>query len=217
MMPLYVFALTNKPGPALHYGRRRIQFVEIDGVHAAVERVARRPPVSEAALRSQHEIVTRLAESVDAILPARFGAFVEPAELEALVALRRERIVRTLALVSGRIQMTVRTFRPDSPGESRNAQPVSTKPMSGTEYLVQRRGAVPRLGGAAACISTALAPLVREERRYPGEGRVEWTLYHLVDRTTLPRYESEIAAFTSPAVAVTGPWPPFAFAPDLWE
>ena len=217
MMPLYVFALTNQPGPALHYGRRRIHFVEIDGVHVAIERVARRPSMSEAALRSQHEIVSRLAESVDAILPARFGAFVEPAELEALVALRRERIVRTLALVSGRTQMTVRTFRPGSPEQSRGAQRVSTKAVSGTEYLVQRRGAIPQLEGAAASISAALAPLVRAERRSPGEGRVEWPLYHLVDRTTLPRYQREIAAFTSPAVSVTGPWPPFAFAPDLWE
>jgi hypothetical protein len=216
-MPFYVFAITNEPGPPLRYGRRRIDFIDIDGFHAAVERVTRRPPVSEAALRSQHEIVSLLAESVDAILPARFGALVERAELEALVARRRDRIARTLALVSGRVQMTVRTFRSDSSGGSPGNRPVRPKPVSGTEYLAQRRGALRPFDGPAASISAALAPLVREERRYPGDGRVEWTLYHLVDRITLPEYERVMSAFTSEAVSVTGPWPPFAFAPDLWE
>jgi hypothetical protein len=223
MSALYVFALTNQPAPPLRHGNRRIEFIEVGGIHAAVERVASRPAVSEAALRTQHDIVMKIAARVDAILPARFGALLDKEELESLVTLRLAPIRETLELVSGRVQMTVRVFSSAEQSVSRQAahadqRSAASAAASGTRYLEQRRReASPALSGHAEAISAAVREIVRVERSHRGEGRVDWTLYHLVDRGALPQYERALEPFRSPAVAVTGPWPPFAFVPDLWS
>ena len=115
MSTLYVFALAaGKAGPFSAAGHR-IEFVKADAVYAAVERLDERPAVSEAALRTQHDIVARIAAKVDAILPARFGSLVDVEELERVVALRREAIRDALDLVRGRVQMTVRLFDAEAP------------------------------------------------------------------------------------------------------
>ena len=110
MSALYVFALTDRAARPIRHGTRRIDFIDVADIHAAVEHVSARPSVSEAALRAQHAIVMQIAASVEAILPARFGALLDREELEALVAMRREPIMQALQLVSGRTQMTVRVF-----------------------------------------------------------------------------------------------------------
>ncbi|MEP6592810.1 MAG: hypothetical protein ABJC51_03915, partial [Acidobacteriota bacterium] len=64
-----------------------------------------------------------------------------------------------------------------------------------------------------------LGPLVRAERTGSARGRASATLYHLIDRDAADRYAGGLAAFlsrTPAAIAVSGPWPSFAFAPDLW-
>ena len=223
MSLLYVFAFTGAPAPPLRHGKRRIEFIELSGIHAAVERVSERPGVSEAAIRAQHEIVTKIAAAVDAVLPARFGALLDSAELEGLVGMRLAPIRKALELVSGRVQMTVRVFTSATPAathESRGREPRRTRGKareSGTAYLEQRRRAASApLTGAAEAINRAVAGQVAAERHQRGEGRVECTLYHLVDRDALPRYKRAIEPFESPRVTVTGPWPPFAFVPDLW-
>jgi hypothetical protein len=222
MSPLYVFAFTSTAAPPLRHGSRRIEFIEVAGIHAAVERVTERPAVSEAALRVQHEIVMKIAEAVDAVLPARFGALLDREELEGLVLARLDPIKKALELVSGRVQMTVRVFtsgRPAGTYESPRARRTNgaDRPSSGTAYLEQRRReAAGPLTGAAEAISRAASGLIRAERSQRGEGRIEWTLYHLVDRQVVPQYERAMEPFKSEAVAATGPWPPFAFVPDLW-
>jgi hypothetical protein len=216
MSALYVFALTSGPAPALRHANRRIEFVEVAGVHAAIERVARRPEISEEALRSQHDIVMKIAGSVNAILPVRFGAFVDDRELDTIVSMRLGPIRETLEKVAGRVQMTVRVFASGGSPAPR-AEP-GREQGSGAAYLEKRRQdatGVPT--GEAAAISQAVRTLVADERTQRGQGRMRWTLYHLVDRSVLPQYERTIAPFVSPIVAVSGPWPPFAFVPDLWS
>ncbi len=230
MSALYVFALTNQAAPPLRHGHRLIEFIDVGGIHAAVERVASRPAVSEAELRVQHDIVMKIAASVDAILPARFGALLDREELESLVRMRLASIRETLELVSGRVQMTVRVFSsaerpvsglPPSPRLRRtavaSAEAGHGRP-TGAEYLEQRRRETsPALSGQAAAISGAVRDLVHGERSGRGHGHVECTLYHLVDAGVVPQYERAMEAFKSSAVTVTGPWPPFAFVPDLWS
>lgn len=210
MSALYVYALTNGSAAALHHGNHRIEFVAVSGIHAAVERVAGPPAISEQALREQHEIVLKIAQSVDAIVPARFGASLDRQELETLVAMRIDAIKATLALVAGRVQMTVRIFT----SEGRAAAGKRVVTGSGTTYLHQRRR--PRLTGPAATISRTVRGLVHEERTRHRQGHVDWTLYHLVDRDAVPQYTRALQPFESEAVVVSGPWPPFAFVPDLW-
>ena len=223
MSALYVFALTNAPAPTLRHGNRQIEFIEVAGIHAAVERVTASPSISEDALRAQHDIVMKIAAKVESILPARFGALVDRQELESLVTMRLASITEALECVSGRVQMTVRVCAPTGrtmPARATHLEQRSdgVAAASGTEYLEQRRReANPVLSGQAEAISTALHALVHGERSQHGQRGVDWTLYHLVDRDGLPRYERAMERFKSPAVIVTGPWPPFAFVPDLWS
>jgi hypothetical protein len=215
MSRLYVYAFTNGPAALLRLGKHRIQFIELHGIHAAVERVADRPAVSEEALRAQHAIVLEIAESVEAIVPARFGALMDRKELEAIVSMRIRPIREALDLVAGRVQMTVRVFQ-DGVDIAAGRGDTATC-VTGTEYLEQRRRrAVATPAGAAAAISGAVRQLVREERTRQNQGRARWTLYHLVDRTAVSQYEHAVKPFESAAVVVSGPWPPFAFVPDLW-
>ena len=84
----YVYALTGAAAPPFRAGHRQIEFVRIGQFHAAIARMAEAPALSEAALQDQHAIVSAIAGKVDALLPARFGAFVDEAELAAIVEWR---------------------------------------------------------------------------------------------------------------------------------
>ena len=198
----------------------RIEFVKADAVYAAVERLDERPAVSEAALRTQHDIVARIAAKVDAILPARFGSLVDVEELERVVALRREAIRDALDLVRGRAQMTVRLFdaearRSAGPrghgGEKRNRVPAGAAAggrraraaaAGGGDYR-GREGH--RRGGAFGSRSGARGGDDLSPRRSRGGGRSTGRGSPAIppgpDRQTM---------------SVSGPWPPFAFVPELW-
>jgi hypothetical protein len=215
MSALYVIAFTNEPAPPVYLADRRIEFIECSGIHVAVERLADPPSLSEAALRAQHDIVMKIAESVEAIVPARFGALLDRQELESLVSMRLDPIRKTLEHVRGRVQMTVRAF-----GTARSAAASRMKNQhkreTGTAYLQQRRASATPLPEEAAAVRRAVRGLLHDERTHPGSGRVGWTLYHLVDRTAVPDYIRAVEPFRSSAIVVSGPWPPFAFVPDLW-
>jgi hypothetical protein len=216
---LYVFGLAGQRAAPFVAAGHRIEFVKADDVYAAVERVSRPPAVSEETLRKQHEVVAHIAGRVEALLPARFGAFVDARELRALVAARREVILEALALVQGRAQMTARLLGPELPV----AVPAETRATTGTEYLANRRAIVasPPMPAALCAVSDAVRAIVVTERLEAGRGRVVATLFHLLDRDLVADYKAALAPIPpltgDLALSVTGPWPPFAFAPDLWE
>jgi hypothetical protein len=193
----------------------RLEMMNVAGVYAVVERLDEAPAVTEQTLREQHAIVVRLAKGAPAILPARFGSLVERDELSRIIARRRAVLRRAFAMVRGKQQMTVRVFGPaERPRASRQSS-------SGTEYLLGRAAARPRLPAIARTISAAVRPLVGGEHIDAGQGGIRVTLNHLVQRGRVPRYRSLVEAAiadTDPdaTVVTSGPWPPFAFAPDLW-
>jgi hypothetical protein len=220
-MAIYIFALAGGKAAAFNAAGHRIEFVKADTVYAAVERLEQRPAVSEAALRSQHEIVARIAAKVDAILPARFGSFVDLEELERIVALRREAIRGALDLVRGRTQMTVRVFDAEAHDAVTPLAHVATTATTGTAYLQARRQASARLlPPAVAAVAAAVKDIVAAERSEAGQGRVAATVYHLVEHASVDKYRKRIAGIPSgpdrQMLSVSGPWPPFAFVPDLW-
>src|SRR4051812_15102130 len=108
MNGLYVFAFASEACAPFELLGHAIESIETHGVHALVERSNRRPTVSEQALRDQHELIAQLHARVAALLPARFGAFLDASELDAIVEQRREAIDKALRLVRGRSQMTIR-------------------------------------------------------------------------------------------------------------
>jgi hypothetical protein len=216
MSRLYVYALVERSGRSTTIKGRRIEIVPIGGVFAAVETgiasAEQRSEISEASLREQHAIVQALARRFEAILPARFGAWVNEKTLEHTLNTNRSRIRRALARVKGREQVTVRIFaeRTDSPGAW----------SSGESYLRSRLHASrPQLSPAARALRRSVRPLVRAEILEPARGNISVTIHHLLDRGGARTYRAAVrgaaAAATDEHVVISGPWPPFAFAPDL--
>jgi len=134
-----------------------------------------------------------------------------------VVGRRRGTLSKALRHVRGKRQMTVRVFGEADPSRVRGT------PSTGTEYLLARAG--PRsedLPASAAAIRNALGSIVSDERIDGPHGSIQVTMNHLVRRDRLETYrsiiDSTIAGFEAPQhVTVSGPWPPFAFAPDLFE
>ena len=213
MTPVYVFGLTAHPQPPLIVNGHHIEFIGVGGVQAAIERCSERPSASEATLRSQHDIVMRIFEHADDLLPARFGSWVEERELNDLVTSRRAAIERALELVRGRVQMTVRFAEPAS--SAAVVYPSSDR-ASGTAYLQARRDAARAMPREAALVSAAVHELVVVELTSPGSAAASASLYHLIERESVDPYHATLARFESPAVIVSGPWPAFAFASDTW-
>lgn len=224
----YVYALVDPRGAGgqrrkngsrlIRVGGRRIEVISVGDVHAVVEQLDDPPVVSEQSLRSQHQLVVALGQRFDAILPVRFGAAIERAELERLLSVRQGTLRRALDTVRGCEQMTVRIFGAEA------FRPAATGPkVTGTAYLSSRRRAarvvVPPAG---ARIRRAVKPMIARERIDPGRGRVRATLHHLIRRGYATEYKAvvrrSLAEVTTPDdVVVSGPWPPFAFTPELWS
>ena len=216
MSALYVYALSGGSTTPFTAHGHRIDFVAFGNVYAAVERSAKRPAVSEAALRTQHEIVIRIFASVDDVLPVRFGAYVEEEELGQLVTMRRDVIQRALDLVRGRVQMTTR-IRGQEASKARPAVSPAIAAATGTAYLEARRSAGARpLTPMATSVAKAVRHLAVSERVDSETARTSIAIYHLIDKHRVKDYKEALSSLQSSALTVTGPWPPFAFAPDLW-
>jgi hypothetical protein len=217
MSALYVFAITGDRPAGFEFERHQVEFIPVSGVVAAVERSASRPTPSEAALRIQHEIVLQIAARVDGILPVRFGASVDERELAQLLAVRHAAIKDALDLVRGRVQMTIR-IRNQASVEPVAGARQSGAAATGTAYLEARRAAaVQSLPAEAAAATRAVRHLVAAER-HDGTRPPAWSVYHLIERGRVCDYRAALShAADTGSATVSGPWPPFAFSPDLWR
>ena len=212
----YVYALLEAALPDSDIGPR-MEIVPVDELFAAIQRRSAAPRVSEAALRQQHRIVMQLAKRAGAILPARFGTLVDRLELERVVRMRRVTLKDALRQVRGKQQMTIRVF-----GAAPAKRP-SRVPASGTEYLRDRAASRrPVLSDAATAIRRSVRSVVSAERVDPARPGLQATMHHLVRADAIPRYLALLDLAVErleppPRVSVSGPFPPFAFAPDLWS
>ena len=187
------------------------------------------PSVTPEALAAHDAVVRRLAESLPALLPARFGQTIpdEPA-LSAWLAARERDVLEALALVEGCVQMTLRVFAgPEAPeAPLPDPAPVPEGWGPGARFLHARKEAAAQARALPeiAPLREALRPLLRAERvertgSSDGVGRLRATAYDLVPRGDADAYARTVAE-TAPRLAgwkitATGPWPPYAFAPGL--
>jgi Gas vesicle synthesis protein GvpL/GvpF len=225
MSPVYLYAvLAEVPAGALPSGLagEPVRLVACDDLLAAVGDVACAPAVDETSLRAHDAAVRRLAAGASALLPARFGSVAgdERALCEALRP-RLDAFREGLRAVRGCEQMTLRFAQRDA--EVPAPVPASTSPASagpGTRYLDARRASAgdPRAIPEVARVLDALAPLVRGERRERHERPpLLASVYHLVARESADVYRAAVASAAEEAglrVTISGPWPPYAFAPD---
>lgn len=209
-MALYVLAFTDADLGTWKTSGHTLHCIDLGPVHAVYERRKTIPALTDDALREQHGLVVEIARRAPAILPARFGSLIERETLQDRVRSHESELRTAIDEVRNRVQMTVRIT-----GEP--ARAVAVPAASGRDYLeARRRLASPPLPESAAGLLAALRPLVAHERQEPGAGGLLVTIYHLVDRQQGPRYIRIATGAASPNIIVTGPWPPFAFTPQLW-
>lgn len=221
-MPWYVFALVDATpsGAKLKGLSGPLGLRKIPGGFAVVERRADVPPAEFGSLKRHHDVVAQLASRVDAILPVRFGTLLDGDAIEEVLDERDEEIAEAFDAVRGRVQFTWRKAGSGKPGAGSRKQGAGSGKLgpSGTEFLKQAaRAAKPVPPAAWRALRGKLAPLVASERYQPAGPALPETLYHLVARDKSIRYSTVGAALQhgNRALSMTGPWPPFAFVPDL--
>jgi hypothetical protein len=183
--------------------------------------LAERPLSDEAHWRVHDRVVRRLASAAEALLPFRFGSAVE--SLSALIA-RLEphelRVREALALVRCGEQMTLRVFGEAAVAAADPALERELVDRPGTRYLEARRRAQTVAG---------LEPLTRETSRFVRAERVERqgpaplvaSVYHLVRRADRESYlaaaRGAMVLMSPLRVSISGPWPPYAFVPEIFS
>ena len=221
MTPLYLYALLGTaPPPGRWRGLRGepLRFVRVAGLVLAAGPMSRAPGPSLSTLRRHDAVVRRLAGAVPAVLPARFGALVtDRAALAELIGPQAATLRRALAQVAGREQMTLRLYGSARRGEVEATVPLPAGP--GTRYLTSRSAATLRALPDLARLRRTLAGLVRAERIEPSQTPpLLGSVYHLVDRGQRRAYQRALRRVTCQLadlrVVPSGPWTPYAFAPE---
>ena len=223
-MPWYVFALVDA-APSGAKGRGLsgpLGLRPVPGGFAVVERRADVPPAEFGSLKRHHDVVARLASRVPAIIPVRFGTLLDDDAIDEVLAERGDDLAAAFVAVRDRVQLTWRRGRP-APGVPSPAsdilRPTAGVPAeSGREYLRRvAKAASPAPPAAWRAVRATLKPLIAAERYQAGSSSLPEALYHLVGRDTLARYSTVAAGLrhADAALTMTGPWPPFAFAPEM--
>jgi hypothetical protein len=195
------------------------------------------------ALRGHDAVVRRIARVAPAVLPVRFGALVDSdRSLVTLLDAWSEDLQKALTLVDGHCQMTLRLFAragaaaapalsgpvgeakagDEADGADQAHEAARTHP--GTKYLTRRAQAHAFAQSAPELepLRQALAPIVTAERiarhgRHD-QGSLVLTACHLIPRSAVTTYRRLLrrhAAALQYRAVVSGPWPPYAFVPEL--
>lgn len=222
-----LYAVCARRPPALT--RRRgtcgepLSAIACGDVVAVVGDVASAPALDAATLRTHDAVVRRLAGSVDALLPVRFGTlFANAPAAVAAVMERHDALAEALALVSGREQMTLRVFgaaaaaRDGAPARSTRAAPTTGAAYMRARQAAERRARrVPEI----AWLRPALERFVHAERverhRTPP---LLASVHHLIPRGRAAQYLAAVARASRGArrvrVVATGPSPAWAFGSE---
>jgi hypothetical protein len=192
--------------------------------------MASAPVVGSTALRGHDAVVRRLAQLADPLLPARFGTLVATdADLCERLTRPGDRLRDALARVTGREQMILRVYVSPERSAAPAAPEAAAEPADeasgdlgpGARYLAERARAQ-----RASCEVGELAPIRPVLDRFVSAERVERhhasplvaSVYHLLARGTAAAYTAAVeeAARAVPGIRVTvsGPWAPYAFAPE---
>lgn len=221
MSPLYLYATILVEGAAelaafeagiLGEPLRLVRCGELLIVTSEIETT---PTITPEALASQDAVVRRLADQFDALLPIRFGEKTrDEKELCKLLKSRSSDLIQALEKVRGCEQMTLRVFGEPAP----LPEPPEEDAGPGTRYLEARRREIERARSLPEIepLLDRLRPLVRAERiERKEQSTLLGTVYHLVRREDVPAYKEALQE--EGRVRVSGPWPPYAFAPGLGD
>jgi Gas vesicle synthesis protein GvpL/GvpF len=235
-MSLRVYAIVGRP-----LGRRlvmsglgvrgaKVRSVSAGATSAVVAECKGPLSPTARALRGHDTVVRRIARVAPAVLPVRFGTLVDSdRSLVALLEAWSEDLQKALALVDRHSQMTLRLFalagtpapsEQSGPGEEADeADEAAAHP--GTSYLTRRARAhaIAQSAPELEPLRDTFASIVAAERIVRHDhGPLVLTAYHLIPRSSVTTYrrllQRHAAALPYRAV-LSGPWPPYAFVPEL--
>lgn len=218
-MPWYVFALVDA-APSGAKGRGLsgpLALRRVPGGFAVVERRADVPPIELGSLKRHQAVLTRIAPRVPAMIPVRFGTLLDDDAMDDALGERGPEIAEAFDAVRGRVQFTWRRQAARA-RRALTARSAAGSALSGREYLRRAaQAANPKPPAAWRAVRVQVGASIVAERYQPASERGPESLYHLVARSAARRYRSLAAALSEadPRLRVTGPWPPFAFVPDM--
>jgi len=237
-MPLCVYAIVARPfrrGTSIRANGARVRPVNARATTAVVSECKGPPSPTVRALRGHDLVVRRIAKVAPAILPVRFGTLVDSEQsLITLLDGRSEDLQKALALVDQHCQMTLRLFavagaaeppgHTDTRTDAEAVEPADvaiavTRP--GTSYLARRARAqaVAQSAPELEPLREAFASIVAAERiARHDQGPLILTAYHLIPRSAVTTYRRLLrrhAAGLRNRAVVSGPWPPYAFVPEM--
>ncbi len=227
-MTVYLYALVDgEPSGLLGEGLagEPLRQIRCGGFAAVVGDLAKKPEPDRDTLQAQDAVVRRLAELFTALLPARFGeAFADETVLRDRIAGQASGIAESLALVRGCVQMTLRVFGDSELPPAADTADAEPAGGPGTRYLEVRRREWERSRSLPEIdpLREALRPLLRAERIERREtGLLLGTAYHLVSRDQTGAYLAALQEarerIGGRRVSASGPWPPYAFGPEVLQ
>ena len=205
-MSLYLYAVIDEEPDLAGEPLRLLRCGDLRIVAGETE-----PALTPENMAAQDALVRRLNARVTALLPIRFGEKVrDEEELRKLLEPRAADLCAALDNVRGCCQMTLRAFGDPAP----RPDPVE-QGGPGTRYLETRRREIGRAQSLPEIqpLLERLKPWVRAEKiERKEQGKLLGSVYHLVRREDVQAYKE---AAKDDRVTVTGPFPPYAFAPGL--
>ena len=196
-------------------GGARLRAVERGGLAAVFSRHRSLRPSPTPELLFAHERVVEAIMERGAVMPLRFGTELEREDqLEALLAARRDELLRSLERVRGKAELGIRLI-PE--GETLRRRPVEP---TGRDYLLARVSADRLYHDAIREVHATLAPLSTASRvRQPRTPPAILAASYLVDSARVAEFREQADRLArrqaGMKVLVTGPWPPYSFAtPD---
>lgn len=217
---IYAYGICEPAVTAPKFRRRglggaSLRALEREGLAVVYSRHRSLRPRPIPTLVFDHERVVEAIMARGAVLPLRFGTQLDrEEELEAVLAARRDELLRSLERVRGKVELGVRVIPerprvPGTPGPER----------SGRGYLLARVRAHRRHQQATREVHTVLASMssascVRQAERPPAI----FVAAYLVDSDRVGEFQLEAdqlsGAQLGTQLIVTGPWPPYSFATE---
>ena len=212
---IYVYGVMAAPAPVsdlVGVEDALVEATEVDGLTLALSRLGDDGPApSDAAVLRHAEVVEALARTGAAVLPARFGlAFADDAALAEGVRERRAALEAALAHVEGCVELGLRVLAPEQGDAAAGA-------TGGGDYLRARLRETEARERLAAELHDALAARSRDAQRAAAADRWLLSSAYLVPVAEVDgfrrAFESLEASHPELELLLTGPWPPYSFAP----
>jgi hypothetical protein len=217
----YLYAIApagTKLGRLRGMGAEPLRALAVDGLVAVAGEREALPAATVEALQAQDLLIRALAARVDALLPARFGTHERSAAaLVARLEPHVEAFTRALEEVLGCEQMNLRLFVDARPGPSPPRRR-SARGGAGTRYLLRAKERLSPSLPELEPLRTALGDLLRGERvKGSNQPPLRASVSHLIPRGNAERYQEILTGLDRPEGTrwlATGPFPPYAFAPE---